>query len=277
MDKQKFLLNKENYYSQESCKIYMSNSQFKNAVGTYGIIGCEARMMAELNGEWQQEPSKDMLMGSYVDARFEGTIDEFMEEHPELFVTRGERKGELKAEFIKAEEIYQRCISDKVFSNYMSGEKQVIMTGEIEGVPFKIKMDSFLPELCITDLKIMQDLNKVFWVRDYGYMDFITYWGIDTQMAIYREIVRQNRAKELETYICAADKGKFTNIEVIYIDKTRLDECLENVKSNAPRIQAIKDGIYKPIRCEQCDYCKSTKILEHPIHFSDLIYDIGGI
>lgn len=270
MDNQKFQLSNENYYSQEASKIYMSNSQFKSAMGTYGIKGCEARMLAEMNGEWHTEPSKDMLIGSYVDAKFEGTIDKFIDEHPDLFVTRGGRKGELKSEFIKAEEIYQRCISDKLFSKAMSGQKQVIMTGEISGVPFKIKMDSFIPRLCISDLKIVQDILKVFWVADGGPMEFVTYWGIDTQMAIYREIVRQNTGELLETYICAADKGKYTNITVAYIDGDRLDTCLENVKRHAPIIQSIKDGINQPIRCESCDYCKATKILTEPIHFADL-------
>lgn len=252
----------------------MSNSQFKTAIGTYGIKGCEARMIAELNGEWHEEPSKDMLIGSYVDARFEGTLDKFIAEHPELFVTRGDRKGELKAEFVKAEEIYQRCISDKKFCDYMSGEKQVIMTGEISGVPFKIKMDSFKPGKCITDLKVVQDILKVFWVADGGVMEFITYWGIDIQMAIYREIVRQNTGDLLETYICAADKGRVTNIRLIYIDGGRLDECLENVKRNAPIVQSLKDGENEPIRCEICDYCKSTNVITGPILFSDLVLKI---
>ena len=274
MDNQKFQLSNENYYSQEASRHYMSNSQFKSAVGSHGRKGCEARMMAMLNGEWVEEPSKDMLIGSYVDAKYEGTIDNFVEEHPELFVTRGDRKGELKSEFIKAEEIYQRCISDELFSQFMSGEKQVIMVGEIAGVPFKIKMDSYHPTKCITDLKIMQDIGKVFWVADGGVMEFITYWGIDTQMAIYREIVRQNTGDLLPTFICAADKGKVTNIEVIYIDGNRLDECLENVKHHAPIIQQIKDGINEPIRCESCDYCKATKKLAKPVHFSDLILTI---
>ena len=40
---------------------------------------------------------------------------------------------------------------------YMSGEKQVIMTGEIEGVPVKIKIDSYHPNKMIVDLKVMSE------------------------------------------------------------------------------------------------------------------------
>ncbi|WP_270279798.1 PD-(D/E)XK nuclease-like domain-containing protein [Enterocloster citroniae] len=269
-----FILSQENYYLPETNQLFCSASQYKQAIGCIGHPGCEATMLAQLRGDWEFETSIDMLIGSYVDARYEGTIEQFQEEHQELFVSRGERKGQLKAEFIKAEQIYRRCEKDTLFSAYMSGEKQVIMTGEIAGVPFKIKMDSLHRGKCIVDLKVMQDLSKQFWVRDYGHMDFITYWGYDIQLAIYQEIYYQNTGERLPTYICAADKGKVTDIAVIYVDDMRLRECLEAVKANAPKIQMLKLGEIDPIRCELCDYCKSTKVLNKPIHFSELTGDV---
>lgn len=267
-------LTAENYYSPFADYVFCSASQYKQTIGCTGRPGCEAAMLAQIRGEWEPETSIDMLIGSYVDARYEGTIEQFKAENPRLFVSRGEREGQLKAEFLKAEQIYQRCEQDKLFSSYMSGEKQVIMTGEIAGVPFKIKMDSLHRGRCIVDLKIMQDLSKQFWVRDYGYMDFITYWGYDIQLAIYQEIYYQNTGERLPTFICAADKGKVTDIAVIYVDDMRLAECLEAVKTNAPKIQMLKIGEIEPIRCDLCDYCLSTKVLDKPIHFSELIGDV---
>lgn len=270
----KFILTEENYYSLEADNLYCSASQFKMVNGCLGRVGCEYQYRKYLDGEWRHEPTKDMLIGSYVDARYEGTIDKFRQEHPELFVTRGDRKGELKSEFIKAEEIYNRLQKDELFSQFMDGEKQIIMTGDIEGLPFKIKMDSLHRGRCIVDLKIMQDISKVFWTKDYGHMDFVTYWGYDTQLAIYQEIYRQNTGETLPCFIAAADKGKYTNFEVIAVDNDRLHECLVNVKTAIPMIKAIRSREIEPVQCGLCDCCIDNKILTGPIHFSELVGDI---
>lgn len=80
---------------------------------------------------------------------------------------------------------------------YMSGEKQVIMTADLYGTPWKIKMDSYIPGVAIVDLKVMASLTKLEWVRDIGYLDFVRYWGYDIQGAIYQEVVYQNTGKRL--------------------------------------------------------------------------------
>ena len=42
-------LTNENYFSKEANQKYLSVSQYKNFVGTLGIVNCEAKAMAELN------------------------------------------------------------------------------------------------------------------------------------------------------------------------------------------------------------------------------------
>ena len=49
-----FVLTSENYYSQEANKEYLSVSQYKQFVGTYGRRGCEFTALEELIGRWQQ-------------------------------------------------------------------------------------------------------------------------------------------------------------------------------------------------------------------------------
>ena len=57
-----------NYFSKEANKEYCSVSQLKRFIGSAGEFGCEARAMAEINGEIEPaEPSKSMILGSYVD------------------------------------------------------------------------------------------------------------------------------------------------------------------------------------------------------------------
>lgn len=134
-------LTSENYYSQEANQEYMSVSGYKDFAGTYGKMPCEFYGMEKLNGRWEDEKSTALLVGSYVDSYFEGSLEQFKKDNPEIFT----QKGELKANFKQAEEIIARIERDEYFMKYMSGQKQVIMTGELFGAKWKIKMDSYIP------------------------------------------------------------------------------------------------------------------------------------
>lgn len=151
------VLTAENYYSQEANEEYMSVSQFKDFCGTYGKMPCEFTAMEKLKGRWEEPKSKALMVGSYVDSYFEGTLDKFKAENPDLF----KRDGTLKAEFVKADEIIQRIERDDYFMKFMSGKKQVIMTGELFGTKWKIKMDSYIPDIAIVDLKVMASITKL--------------------------------------------------------------------------------------------------------------------
>lgn len=261
------ILTEENYYSQEANKEFLSVSQYKTFCGSFGRQACEARAIAELNGEWEQEKTQSLLVGSYVDAHFEGTLDVFRAKNPEIFT----QKGGLRAEYKKADEIINRVEQDDLFMQFMSGEKQVIMTGEIGGAKWKIKIDSLVPDKCIVDLKVMKSLRDVFRTHDAEYMGFVEFWGYDIQGAVYQEIVRQNTGKTLPFFIAAASKEKETDIEIIHIDDGHLRECLLEVESNVSKVLALKLGEYQPIRCECCDYCRRTKVLKGPISYADLV------
>lgn len=261
------ILTEENYYSEEANKEYLSVSQYKDFIGTLGKLGCEEQALAKLRGEWQQEETTALLVGSYVDAHFEGTLDIFKAKHPNIF----KRDGSLKAEYTKANEIINRIEHDELFMKYMSGKKQVIMTAELFGAKWKIKMDSYIEDKAIVDLKCMKSIKDTYYTKDFGYMDFTQYWGYDIQGAVYQEIVYQNTGKRLPFYIAAASKEKETDIELIHIDDQHLQEKLIEVENNTRKILALKSGEYKPTRCEMCDYCKHTKVLKKPIHFSELL------
>ena len=260
-------LTQDNYYSQEMNREFMSVSQYKDFVGSYGRLGCEYCAMEKLSGEWIEEKTTAMMVGSYVDAYFEGSLDRFKSENPEIF----KRDGSLKAEYTKAEEIITRIERDEYFMKFMSGDKQVIMTGEFAGTKWKIKMDSYLVDTAIVDLKIVESITKPKWVRDIGYLDFIRYWGYDTQGAMYQEIVRQNTGKKLPFYIAAATKEKESDIQIIHVTDNYLQEALNAVEMNMPRIMRVKNRESEPDRCELCDCCRHNRVLHHPITLPDLI------
>lgn len=267
------MITNETYFSQENNMAYMGTSQFKT------FLDCEARAMAELRGEYQRESTAALLVGSYVDAHFGKTLDIFRAQHSELFT----KAGDLKADYRNAEEVIARIERDPLFMLMVSGEQQVIKTGEIAGVPFKIKIDSYLSaDKCkqiaeefpafahlmlesgtLVDLKIMRDFNAVY-KPDIGRIPFIEAWGYDIQAAIYQTIDGRN----LPFYIAAATKEKDApDIEIFEIPQEVIDSALMRVVDLAPRYAAIKRGEIQPERCGHCTYCKRTKVLKEAIDY----------
>ena len=260
------MLNNENYYEDKS---YCSASQYKDFYGSAGRKGCEARALAKYKGEWEDEETDALLIGSYIDSMFEGeeSFKKFKEEHPDIFL----KSGELKAQFRHANVMIDRILRDKFFLSTLSGEKQKIVTGEIGGVLFKGKIDSYLPNTAIVDLKTCQAIKKTDYsteARDR--LNWIDFWGYDYQLAIYQELIRQAIGKKLPCYISAVSKEKFPGIRVMQIEQWKMDNALEEIKKNAQHIQDLKDGKIEPIRCEECDYCKTTRVLTGPIMVGDL-------
>lgn len=276
-----FILTSENYHSKEANEMYVSHSQFIDFCGTTQKVGCEAGALAKLRGDVIEPTTKAMVVGAYVDAYFEGTLPTFVAQHPEIISSRGETAGQLKAEYKQAEAMIERAERDSVFMQYMAGDKQVIMTGEICDVPVKIKIDSFDGNR-ITDLKTTRSITQTFYVADLGQrINFCEAWGYDIQGAMYREIVRQNTGVEYPFYIAAVDKSTDSEtrayhprIKVIEIPPMRLGEQLENIKRNIVRIQELKNGLYEPLRCEICDYCADTEVLDGPISMDQLLGEI---
>lgn len=253
------ILTAENYFSTEANMTYMSVSQFKT------FNKCEYLGLQEATGNYERPMSTALLVGSYVDAHFERKLDLFQAKHPELF----KRDGSLKAEYIKAEEIISRVERDKMFMRYMDGEKQVIMTGEISGVPIKIKIDVYHPGKAIVDLKIMRDFQPVF-VPEMGKLNFVEAWGYDFQAAVYREVVYQNTGHKLPFFIAGATKEETTDIGIFEIPDEVMETALEIFAENIPQYAAIKRGELEPTRCERCDACKLTKELSRVITWEEL-------
>lgn len=264
------ILSAENYYGKQANMEYMSVSQFKDFCGTYGKMACEFEAMEKLHERWIPEKTTPLLVGSYVDSYFEGTLHEFKAHNPELFT----QKGDLKAPFKKAEEIIARIERDSYFMKFLSGEKQVIMTGKIGGCDWKIKMDSYLPSVAIVDLKVMSSVTDLKWVKDLGYLDFVRYWGYDIQGAVYQEVVYQNTGKRLPFYIAAATKENEPDIRIIHVTQNYLDEAMNVVKANIGRVLRVKNGEAEPDRCELCDCCIHNRVLTRPISIDELTINI---
>lgn len=258
--KKRFKLTNENYYSQEANQAYFSVSQVKD------FLKCEAYAMAKINGEWAEEPTTPMLIGSYVDSWFEGTLEEFKERTPDLF----KKDGTLKKDYEKAVNIIGRVQKDELFMRCMSGEKQVIMTGEFLGAQWKIKMDSYIPHEAIVDLKVVQKLRDITYKNGFK-QTFIEKWLYDLQLGVYQEIVRQNTGELLDCIIAGVDKQEYPDLDCILIPNDQLEFQRNQLIFKMPRIIEVKNHNETPVRCGICDYCRATKKLARLILPNELI------
>ena len=252
-------LTESNYYDQESNHAFMSVSQFKD------FMKCPAMAMAKLRGEYEPECGRALLLGSYVDEALTGTADSFAsfceEHHKDLF----KKNGEPYADVQQAEEAIRRVKAQPLMMEYLSsGEHQTIMTGEIAGVPFKGKIDSYKPGKFIADLKYLRSLRS-----PNLFENIIDCWKYTTQMAAYQELVYQNTGERLPCFILAVTKETPARVTVCEIDQFTLENELEDVRRLAPRFQKIKNGELAPERCEayECGFCAQTKVLTEPVPY----------
>lgn len=234
------ILNEQNYYSLESNQAYWSVSQYKD------FMRCESMAIAKIRGEYEQPMTRAMLVGSFIDRYMEGTLPQFITEHPELFTL----KKQLRAEFRHAYEIINKIESSPKFMNYMSGEKQKILTAEMFGVQWKIKMDSFLPKICITDLKVVARTER------------LPDWRYDLQGAVYQAVAEANGYGRLPFYLAVATKEKVPDLNIFQIPDSELDKAFVEIGENMPRFINVKMGLEEPERCEKCAWCKMTRELK---------------
>lgn len=284
------ILTNENYYSSEANWEYMSVSQYKQ------FMKCEAAAMAQLRGEWEPPKTPALLVGSYVDSWFEGTLDEFRAANPELFNTvlaENERTRELvvancpgyltktgnwkpgaltkmrelhpeffalqqtlKADYTQAEDIIAFVQKDPLFMRYMAGKKQVILTAEFFGTKWKIKIDSYHPDK-IVDLKVMRSMERIMG------KSFVEHWGYDLQLAVYWK----TEGHDLATYLAVVTKQDVPDKEIISVPRWRRVELLDRVERDMPRILAVKSGEIPARRCGVCEYCRASKMLTEPVDF----------
>ena len=266
----KLILTEDNYFSEDADKEYMSVSQFKNFAGNTVKSGCEYYGYLMSSKQIPSLVTTALLQGSYVDSYFEGTLAKFKEENKEYLFKKTGNKG-LKADFFKSENIIRRVNEDPVFMQYMSGQKQVIMTANLFGVDWKIKMDSYFPGDKIVDLKCMKNTDPIWCDKAGAKMHFIQAWGYDIQGAIYQKIVEIVTGKKLPFYIAVATKEDIPDIQLIEVDQEYLDAALAFVEENIQRVLDVKNGKVPPIHCDKCAYCKKNKKLSGPVKLSMLI------
>lgn len=259
------LLDNDTYFSPEASMRFMGASQFKS------FMDCPARTMAELRGEYERPDTKALLMGSYVDAYFSDEMGQFLQQHPEVFKRNS---TDLKAEYQQCDKMIARASEHPLFMEFMGGEHQRIMTGELFGVPYKIKMDSYHPGKMIVDLKCMRDTKPVY--KDGRMQTFIDAWQYDLQLYIYQQIEAQNSEDGLllPCYLAVITKEEEPDIRLIEVPQWKLNGCESLIAHYSPIFQSYKDGTAEPLRCDKCAYCRRTKKLERVESYEELMEEL---
>ncbi len=251
-------LNNNNYFSLENQIKYTGSSQIKD------FLNCEACALAKLKGEWIENQSKAMAISSYIDAIFSNEKEEFLKvEHEKVdnkensFIVL--KSHNLSSDAQLAEKVCEQASADEMFMKYMSGNSQVIMTGEISNVPVKIKIDSYHQDKAIVDLKCIKDFDLIWNEKKHCKQNFIDAYDYVLQAALYQEVVKQNTGKQLPFIIAACTKQEYSQRALLQIPQDKIDEKLEWLIEILPHIQDLKQGKVEPTECNKCFWCISKR------------------
>ncbi|KAA9252532.1 PD-(D/E)XK nuclease-like domain-containing protein [Streptococcus anginosus] len=271
-------LTQENYYQDTSRLSYSRYKRYKQ---------CQAKAYAVDNGIWVEERDETpLLLGNYVHSYFESpeAHEKFMAENGnKLLAKTGKNKGNLKSDFIIGDKMIESLKDDDGFNRLYHGyssdkvEKEMIVCGEIEGVPVKGKLDSVnLSRGYFVDLKTMKSIYAEEWNADLrkrvpAAVNNILNFGYHGQLALYRELLKQMTDKEFRPLIVAVSKENVPDKDILKIDEDWLVEGLGNLKADIVEVWDVIQGKQKPKSCGRCDYCRSQKKLNAVISLNDLI------
>lgn len=271
-------LTQENYYQDTSRLSYSRYKRYKQ---------CQAKAYAVDNGIWVEERDETpLLLGNYVHSYFESAEahEKFMAENGDkLLAKTGKNKGNLKSDFIIGDKMIESLKDDDGFNRLYHGypsdevEKEMIVYGEIEGVPVKGKLDSVnLSRGYFVDLKTMKSIYAEEWNTELrkrvpAAVNNILNFGYHGQLGLYRELLKQMTGQEFRPLIVAVSKENVPDKDILKIDEEWLEEGLGNLKADIVEVWNVIQGKQKPKSCGHCDYCRSQKKLNAVISLNDLI------
>lgn len=249
------ILTKDNYFSKEADMEYMSVSQFKL------FNECEAKALATIKGQESATFKEAFLEGQLFEALVAGDKQLFMAQHPELVSSRGATAGQLKSNYAKVVAAAEKFNSQEFFRKILEKcEKQVVLTAEFCDVKVKCAIDLFDKITnSIYDIKCMKDFKEQWNKEEKAYEPWYYVYGYVLQLAVYREIVKQNLGEPLQVGLIAATKEDSPDVQALSFSNDLLDLEFEKFKSKIKRYDLIKKGFVEPIQCGCCDYCKSIK------------------
>lgn len=263
------LTDDEIYYGLEANKHYMGVSQYKR------FIDCEARALAEINGDWVRGTnSPALILGNYVHSYFESeaTHKRFVEVNKDNIYSKRKPYGLLKA-YEQADVMIKKLEEEPLFNYLWQGERETVVTGELFGVEWKGKIDLLNVEKgYFVDLKTTASIGNRFYNEKYGkYVSFVENYGYVLQMAVYEKLLSQQFGRSFTGYIYAISKQDIPEMVAIDIEQHKKEFELDLLGEGVGRVVAVKNGEEEPTACGKCDFCKTTRKLEGFITTDELI------
>lgn len=247
------ILTPENYHSPEARAAYISSSDIKLAVG------CEAMWAAQARGLYQRpENTSAFAYGHLFEVALTGGANAYIEAHPELTLSRGGNKGQLRAAYAGALELAAAVGKSPFLSRLIDRcRKQVILTGRLCGMPVRVMMDLLDEDGSIYDLKSARDFRAVW---DEGREAYLEWWAVyhyPVQLWVYREIARQNGLTVPQVGIIAGSKADM-DVQAIRFGPDTMQAAEADARYTLRRMAAIRTGD-APDACGRCEWCLSQK------------------
>ena len=244
----------------------MSVSQYKS------FAKCEAETLAELKGDWRPTGNnKALLIGNYLHSYFESpeSHEHFIKDNSKDIY---KKDGKLLSDYVKADKMIKTLDEDPIFNKLYQGKKEVIVQGKIGGIDWIGKIDNLnLDKGYFIDLKTTKDIRELIWNSEkHKKVSFIEGYNYYVQLAVYRELIEQTFGVKCRPMIIAVSKLDIPDKQAFTFEsleeRTKLIDYFYEMLDMLPIYQAVKNGEKAPMRCEHCEYCRSTKKLTimHP-------------
>jgi len=276
----------KNYHDPETKREFMSHSQYR------AWLTCAAATYAEIFKGYQPRKTTALIVGGYVDRAL--TAPEEFAQYCEEFKSDiyGAKGGKL-ADFKKADMLIDRLEKDPTWQIIMAASrKQVVMEGEIGGVPFLYMADMMMEAHgteTVIDLKTACDFEDD-WTRVYcgpasepmnwvnwsnpkffrnqkvNWIDAAGYWR---QLGVGRELFKQTREKREPVCAIIGAKKPVTDERPVGLglwvmdDNARLDAEIRQIEVMLPMVMKWKTGEELAPGCGLCDYCLGISSLEN--------------
>lgn len=243
----KLTLDPGNYHSPEARALWLSSSDVKKA------MRCEAAWAA---GEREDEDKNAFVFGHLFEALVTG--EEY--DNPLVYSSKGPTKGQVKAEYKPAYDMAKAVRRSSMLAEIIDrSRKQVIMTGEIGGLPFRMMCDLLDVDGSIYDIKSARSFAPQYDDGHAAYRDWWAIWEYPVQLWIYREIARQNGLTVPRVGLIAAAKDN-ADVQALTFSRETMEAAEADARYTIERMAAIRRGD-TPEPCGHCRWCVGQKII----------------
>ena len=213
-----------------------------------GFMECEARQKALDDGLWEFKESQGMLEGRLLEAIL------CNDAYP---AGTTKKDGSLYAWAKGITETANRMKKDRLIEEFLLGEYQKKYEFEFDGINY-ISIPDIVndKENRIVDIKKTTSLLPQYSQKFGTRVMFYTERNYFLQLALAWHV----RGRKDRCYLMAATSENPGDFIIYELSMADMSIALDDVLIVHKHILDVRTGVTPPMRCEKCDYCRSTKI-----------------